>query len=209
MKIKLVKKKVSIYKIYNFLNAFFLNEESSNILNIENSPKKYTYVKLQYKTILWSFTMLKTPLRSIRFEPCPPSSPRFYRASNPRNYGITSSAHSRFFHFPYSRSSIKAGRRRRGDSQEKRGWRDYGNRCRRKWHGGRVGVSHRVFSCSSHVQPAVVTPAKHPVGGTRTVSLYRVCCFINICMCNARAISGRGGCTRRFRRRWTSRERMI
>lgn len=152
IKMKREKKEISIYKIYNFVNVFFPNEESSNTTSqYRKFPPKSTLTINNLNnltTISWSFTRLKR--LSIR----------------------TFSPYPRLFHFPYSRLDKSSIRRKKGDDAIT------GNRCRRKWHGGRVGVSHRVFSCSSHVRPAVVTPAKQP-GGRHPYPFHCIaCCFI-------------------------------
>lgn len=100
-----VKKKryssISIYKIYNFVNVFFPNEESSNTTSqYRKFPPKSTLTINNLNnltTISWSFTMLKR--LSIR----------------------TFSPYPRLFHFPYSRLDKSSIRRKKGDDAITRG----------------------------------------------------------------------------------------
>lgn len=77
IKIKREKKEISIYKIYNFVNVFFPNEESSNTTSQYRKfpPKKYTHYKQlkQFNYYLVKFHNVETPLDSNLF----PVSPTF------------------------------------------------------------------------------------------------------------------------------------
>lgn len=101
---------VSIYKIYNFVNAFFLILQYHNI---ENSCKKVTLSRKQFKTILWSFTMLKRLF--ARFD----SNFIIHRILEITGLHIPDFF---IFHIRLDKSSTKL------DWREKRGWRDYGVR---------------------------------------------------------------------------------
>lgn len=101
IKMKREKKEISIYKIYNFVNVFFPNEESSNTTSqYRKFPPKSTLTINNLNnltTISWSFTMLKR--LSIR----------------------TFSPYPRLFHFPYSRLDKSSIRRKKGDDAITRG----------------------------------------------------------------------------------------